>query len=176
MKETRLDRSHSVSYPSSPDKRGSARVNLMRRNYYLGPHESPLSYVMFGIWKNQIQLTGSAPSTAEIRPLAEQLLSDGANAVKRARRVRLLAGATGLLACAALIVGLNFRSTLGPPAVDGLVLTQDEMEFVRGIRRSDEAYAKASVGKVARVVSIAKSLMEEGGSNYEARHTGRTLR
>ncbi len=71
----RTDKVHEIQYPTSADARGSTRVNHLRRPYYLGPFESPQSYVMFGLWKHRLIETGQAPETKDLRPLVEQLLS-----------------------------------------------------------------------------------------------------
>lgn len=74
MNEDIIEKAHGVKYPSSGDSRGSTRVHHLRRPYYLGPFESPQSYIMFGLWKHHLLETGVAPETKKIRKTVAGLL------------------------------------------------------------------------------------------------------
>ena len=135
----RGDEPHNVSYPTTPDTRGTARVYHLRKPYYLGHHDSPLSYVMFGLWKHHLTTKGSVPSTAEIREQAEHLLYIKPPVIrKHASKLTM-----GLLMTLALLigslVGANFRSSSKSTNVDGIPLSANELDFIRQFRDMQES-------------------------------------
>ncbi len=132
--ELRTDQSHDISYPKSPDARGTARVYHLRAPYYMGPHESPISHIVFGLWKHRLIETGKAPSTREVRAQAETILT-GEIHRKRPRYPIWLMGLFFASACVVSgLVGGKISSTTRPPIVDGIPLSANESEFIRGLR------------------------------------------
>ena len=76
----RTDNSHlheanQVAYPSEGDARGSARIRYGGKNYYLGPHGSPKSYVLYGTWRHIWFETGTPPTTRDVRQAVDRFLS-----------------------------------------------------------------------------------------------------
>lgn len=158
--EVRIDKPLRVNYPSAPDARGSARVNYLRRPYYLGPHDSPLSYVMFGLWKQRLEETGEPPTSKEIRPLAEEILS-ARDTVPRVSLWRTAAVVSlVVLLCTSVTALVNFRSTEIPPVVDGMELSEREFDFVRGMRLAEDRRVAAKP-EVTRMVSVADELFRQ---------------
>lgn len=138
--ETRTDPAHDISYPNLPDARGSARVYHNRTPYYMGPHDSPLSHLVFGLWKHNLSKTGVAPSTKEIRSQVESLLKGEAIGQKPSRPKWLMAFFLSLVCVLGGWAGSKFSSTLDSPLVDGIPLSANETEFIRGRRVEAEQF------------------------------------
>jgi hypothetical protein len=134
--DLRTDESHNISYPQSPDTRGTARIYHLRKPYYLGNHDSPLSYVMFGLWKHHLMEQGGAPPTAQIRERAEAFLGIVPTRRRRILSVGLMAFGLTLTTLIGALVGASFRSTRDSGFVDGIVLSENEMAFIRGVRKT----------------------------------------
>lgn len=172
MSSNRVDVSHEYTYPTSPDARGSTRVNHKRRPYYLGPHESPLSYIMLGLWKHGLQEAGEPPSTKEIRALAEEILASGgvASGLHRSTKIRVSSVAYALVGLLLVVVlGGVFFSSGSVPRVDDVVLSDSEAEVVRAFRQRltiDEEVKSATHSDVAITI---KQLLAEG-SDGGAKH------
>jgi len=168
MSSKRVDVSHEYTYPTSPDARGSTRVNHKRRPYYLGPHESPLSYIMFGLWKHGLQEAGEPPSTKEIRALAEEILASGGvtSGLHRSTKIRVSRVAYALVGLILVVVlGGVFFSSGSVPRVDDVVLSDSEAEVVRAIRKRNDVAMQAEIGPYDSVAGLTEQLIAEGISN-----------
>ncbi len=122
--QSRTDKSHDITYPATADARGSTRINHQRRPYYLGPFESPQSYIMFGLWKHRLMETGEPPETKDLRPLVDRLLGEEpATSETFSTAIRKLTSLNFLAACACLSVAImttaNIFLSLAPAKVDG---------------------------------------------------------
>ena len=164
MSSNRVDASHDVTYPATSDARGSARIHHKRRPYYLGPHDSPLSYVMFGLWKQHLQETGEPPSTKQIRPLAEQLLAQNkVNAPvatgRQPKTVNILAAAC---VCLTIITGIAIFSSDATPKVDEVVLSESEADVIRTIRARSSVSERIVAGPYDSIAAMTQKLMDEG--------------
>ncbi|MEZ6137898.1 MAG: hypothetical protein R3C53_23670 [Pirellulaceae bacterium] len=161
---TRADRPHEVQYPTAADARGSSRINIGRRQYYLGPYDSPQSYVMFGLWKQRLLTSGEVPDTKDLRPLVDAFLSAEAPPPPTPRGHKsipsLLIGAICL--SLAIVTAAFIFSTSPTPSVDDQVLTANEIEFVRGIRKVQVVKAKASGEAGAKTARFLEQILGEG--------------
>ena len=163
---SRTDQAHDLGYPTSADSRGSARVYHMRRPYYLGPYESPQSYVMFGLWKQRLLETNEPCETKDLRPIVDNILSNSDKPVDSVRR-KVIPRVVLALTCATTLmmigvaIGRKIPSTIAPALVDGINLTQDETQIIRGVRKNDRNLARASQHP-ARFIQIMEELKAEG--------------
>lgn len=160
----RLDFAHDLTYPTAPDTRGSTRVNYKRRPYYMGPYESPLSHVMFGLWKHHLQETGEAPSTKEIRPIAEELLQNGAvtltdKPLQSDRRGYYLAAIGFTLV---FFLSLHILFSPSPITVDGIAVSETEVEFIRGVRLQEAKISNLPARTSEVTSTLADELTNEG--------------
>ncbi len=173
---TRSDESHDVSYPTTPDGRGSTRLNYRRRPYYFGPHESPTSYLMFGLWKHYLLETGEAPESNTIRPLVEDLLKVKPLPTPRGKRkvcAVVLLATCGLVGLACVVTAKIVSREL-PPSVDDLALSEGEINIVRGLRQQSLAKRQAVGFQEGRMISVIEELIEvEGPGNDHARHVSK---
>ncbi len=142
-----------LTYPAKPDGKGSARVNWLRHPYYFGKHNTLESFMLFGEWRRHLIETGEALEVKVIRrELAYQReeINHGDWGEKELpetsfqRRetdppsqsgvqLALIAGGVVALFALAFAIG-KFYSTPSVPMVDGVALTQDETDFIRGFR------------------------------------------
>ena len=143
--ETRTDSAHDIIYPALPDARGTARVYHNRTPYYMGPHESPASHMVFGLWKHKLVKTGVAPSTKELRLQVDSLLKGEVNVKRPMRSVWPMAFffASACLFCGWL--GSRISSTQDSPRVDGISLSANETEFIRGRRMTEHRFEAEQV-------------------------------
>ncbi|MFO0942852.1 MAG: hypothetical protein U0930_19110, partial [Pirellulales bacterium] len=156
----RSDNSHNVSYPHTPDSRGTARIYYLRKPYYLGNHDSPLSYVMFGIWKHYLTSEGKVPPTAQIREQAEALLNADQADSKQWHRNWIMGLALTLAMLVGGMVGANFRSTQDSSHVDGIALTENELSFVRNYRAVAEKRAARRKAAEAEAPELFAAIQE----------------
>ncbi len=178
MKHVRTDAAHeSYSYPTSPDTRGSTRVRTTKKHYYFGPHDTPESYVLFGLWKHRLEIDGKAPEAKTLRPLVKELLESSPGAEKRyARNMMMKAG--GLAACLAFVVIATVLSTNAfwkfstaeTTAVDGIELSEREVVLVQSLRRAESKQIARiqSVEHVEKMAALFANLKKEGPTH--ARH------
>jgi hypothetical protein len=170
--QSRTDKSHDITYPATADARGSTRINHQRRPYYLGPFESPQSYIMFGLWKHRLMETGEPPETKDLRPLVDRLLGEEpATSETFSTAIRKLTSLNFLAACACLSVAImttaNIFLSLAPAKVDGDVLTAEETEFIRGRRSYDSEIARLQSGTVPVEAKLTARLLEMGAQDAE---------
>lgn len=128
-------------YPAGPDSRGSARVSYNGKQVYFGAHGTAESHATYALWRNQIDLHGTAPRPKELRPIAEAFLRDATAPPPMRWFVAVIC--VGLLASAGAAFGFIFYSTHSPALVDGTALTDREVAIVRGVRESDAKLTSA---------------------------------
>lgn len=150
--DLRADDSHNISYPTSADSRGSARIYHLRKPYYLGNHDSPLSYVMFGIWKHHLNECGIPPATADIRERAESVLGVLPNHRSVWSKNWLMGLAVTLALVIGVVAGANFRSTPNSANVDGIALSANDMEIIRRLRQSRIDYDRKQEQVVSQMM------------------------
>jgi hypothetical protein len=136
---SRTDRAHELQYPSTADARGSTRVNHLRRPYYFGPHDTPQSYVMFGLWKHLLLTEGEAAETKDLRPLVDEFLGKKPSPAEPESKARFIPSMvlSSVLLCSALLCAVAIFSSNRAPTVDDKVLTATEMDFIRGMRQEN---------------------------------------
>lgn len=134
----RNDDSHNVSYPQTPDSRGTARIYYHRKPYYLGNHDSPLSYVMFGIWKQHLQNDGKIPPTSQIREQAESVLGPQTAKPKQWHQYWIMGLGLTLACLVGGLVGAGINSTVESSRVDGITLSANEVTYIRKVRAGEE--------------------------------------
>lgn len=165
-----------VRYPASADARGSTRVNYLRRPYYLGPHDSPQSYIMFGLWKHRLLQSGKPPKSRDLRPLVDELLAKEENAPKR-RVIPGYALSAGL-AIVSLLIGIGLSpmifSIKNVPVVDGMKLSEEEIAFVRGYRFTNSLALDHPLTDATRVAAKTRTLMD-GDSENDLLHTAKKI-
>lgn len=158
--DLRADESHNVSYPQTADTRGTARIYHMRKPYYLGSHDSPLSYVMFGLWKHRLMTSGEAPPTASLREQAEAFLAVTPPRRKRMLAIGLMAFSLSFTTLIGSMIGYSFRSTPAPTDVDGIALSPREKDFIRGVRIATERDIAARESNKVDVSTLAVKLFK----------------
>lgn len=163
----RSDESHNVSYPQTPDSRGTARIYHLRKPYYLGNHDSPLSYVMFGIWKHHLTTEGKVPPTAQIREQAESLFEANHAQSKQWQRAWIMGLALTLATLIGGMAGAKIRSTQDSNRVDGIALSENELSYIRKVRAGTKAQAEAFQAGQKRVPELIADFNEGRLSNDE---------
>ena len=128
-----MEKALKLSYPPKDDKKGSARVNWKRRWYYFGKHNTPESFQLFVEWRRRLIETGEPPETKLLRKDLAHIRQADEAPPSPPYFIYGLAAATLLFAIST--IGLTWNS-LKPhsPHVDGVPMSQTEMEFVRGLR------------------------------------------
>lgn len=164
MTNSRIDKAQELRYPKSADPQGAASVDHVRP-HYLGPHESPLSYIVFGLWKHRLSETGEAPEVRELRPVAEELLYG-----KKVIRRRVLAGASTLSALVfamwiGMLTGPMFYTPEHAPQIDGQTLSENEKIFLRNHRKAEQEHVERliSLESARRRIVIMDQLKNQKG-------------
>lgn len=165
---SRTDNPHDISYPPAADKRGSTRINHKRRPYYLGPYDSPASYIMFGLWKHQLLESGEPPSCKDLRPIVQNLLSDQSIAVPVSRRGYWIATISVLLSTVlvfAFIWTIEILSRDSVPHVDNVVLSKTETEIIRGYRAQQLGIGQNAIDLGESIATLMVEFKEEDPIN-----------
>lgn len=146
-----------LAYPTSPGPRGEARVYIKPRARYLARYGSAKSYVIFGLVKQWWEDTGEVPNISAARELAESLLDETPVIDNASWGKRILPWAGIVLGLVCLPLGMAIGSTAFPvdsaPHVDGIVLSADEADIIRGSRRTlgrIDAIEKSNSDEVVR--------------------------
>ena len=164
-----------LTYPDKPDSNGYAKKYFKRRAYYFGAHNSPESFMLFGEWKRRLVETGSAPEVKKLRKeLAQQAIPSShlhlsAPVERNPLQLATLAGAAFLLFFAAVLVSAKILSSKMGPTVDGISLTNEEIDFVRGLRTHSNELYQIGKDRAARIADLTAQVMEEGPKNAEYR-------
>jgi len=162
-----------LCYPEAPDPNGSAKKYYKRRAYYFGRHNTPESLFLFAEWKRRLIETGTPPEVRTIRADLEHErrlknhLESGSPNKSHFETYRWPAA----LVIAAVVVGalgLAFKGDAqfgsnSHPAVDGVALTEDEVQFIRGMRiHTANKKSKSSPVQAMEAAAIYHDLVESG--------------
>ncbi len=129
-----------LTYPDKPDANGYAKKYFKRRAFYFGAHNSPESFVLFGEWKRRLIETGAATEVKTIRKeLAQQSIAGphmhlGGPAERKPLQLAVITTVASVILFGAVLASAKILSTTMGPTVDGITLTNEEIDFVRGIR------------------------------------------
>ena len=168
-----------LSYPEKPDANGYAKKYYKRRAFYFGAHNSPESFLLFGEWKRRLVETGVAPEVKTIRKdLAQQStpsphLPLGGPAERKPGQLALIAGVASVILIGAVLASAKILSSSMGPTVDGITLTSEEIDFVRGIRRHHNRTTETAMDRSSRIAELTARLMDEGPENAEYHLTER---
>ena len=160
-----------LSYPEKPDANGYAKRYFKRRAFYFGAHNTPESFLLFGEWKRQLIETGKAPEVKQIRKdMAHPIsASPHASLMPTAERRPIQYAAIASLAAAVLfgwaIFERYFSSSIQAPTVDGITLTNEEIDFIRGIRSHENNLAKANHDQGESNAELLMQILERGPEN-----------
>ena len=157
-----------LSYPEKPDANGYAKRYFKRRAFYFGAHNTPESFLLFGEWKRQLIETGKAPEVKQIRKDMAHPISSSPHAslMPTAERRPIQYAAIASLAATVLfgwaIFERYFSSSIQAPTVDGITLTNEEIDFIRGIRSHRAQQNKAVGAQASDIIKLSEQLLEEG--------------
>lgn len=158
-----------LSYPDKPDNNGYAKKYYRRKAFYFGAHNTPESLLLFGEWKRQLCETGAAPEVKQVRKDLAHLRSIAPEPVPNRHAIVMF---ITVAACAGLL-GLGFfttqlakiLSTRKPPVVDGVVLSSEEVDVIRGLRQAETRMAKIKTDRAQRIAKKIAELKEQGPRN-----------
>ena len=160
-----------LAYPDKPDANGYAKKYYKRRAFYFGPHNSPESFLLFGEWKRRLIASGEPPEVKQVRKeLAHQALPTPHRPPQPAGREKPLQYALSVsVAAAALLLWAAIHRLSSPPAtaptVDGITLSNEEIDFIRGIRIHRNQKEITGGPKAAEIINLANKLLHEGPEN-----------
>ena len=157
-----------LAYPDKPDANGYAKTYFKRRAFYFGAHNSPESFVLFGEWKRRLVETGVAADVKTIRKeLAQQTVGPhhlhlGGPLERKPLQLAMITTVASVILFGAVLASAKILSSTMGPTVDGVTLTNEEIDFIRGVRlhRKDFAVDQSSRGE--KVADLTMRLMEEG--------------
>lgn len=164
-----------LSYPEKPDANGYAKKYYKRRAFYFGPHNSPESFLLFGEWKRRLVETGVAPEVRAIRKdLAQQStpsphLALGGPIERKPGQLALVSGVASVILIGAVLASAKIISSSMGPTVDGITLTNEEIDLIRGMRLHQEDLSRTHPTRGERIADLTMRLMEEGpirGEDY----------
>ena len=162
-----------LAYPDKPDANGYAKKYYKRRAFYFGPHNSPESFLLFGEWKRRLIASGEPPEVKQVRKeLAHQALPTPHRPPQPAGREKPLQYALSVsVAAAALLLWAAIHRLSRPPAtaptVDGITLSNEEIDFIRGIRRQEFEFAAEQQNNGNETANLLHELLKEGPQNAE---------
>ena len=181
-------RAATLTYPAKPDGRGSARVNWLRHPYYFGKHNTLESYMLFGEWRRHLIETGEAMDMKSVRRnlaiLREEVLDqDPVEEPSEQEQTSQSHGSFLAIACitCGLLIGVllfavtEFSSTPSVPTVDGLALTPEETEIIRGVREHQNHASRPRSDDPKRMADTLQELMERGPINGKLHGKGKGL-
>lgn len=158
-----------LTYPESPDAKGSAKRYFRRRAYYFGQHNTPESLILFATWKQRLIETGEPP---EVRDVRQELNRAGNSENESSRRSNVHWAMVAMAVVTLLSLTFSaavFFSTKRQPEVDGVLLSSSEVDYIRGVR-SQEFRKKLNEVRLQRqrseaVAALTLKLKEEGPEN-----------
>ena len=160
-----------LSYPERPDANGYAKKYFKRRAFYFGTHNSPESFLLFGEWKRRLVETGEAPEVKQVRkemghgglPAPHTALSP--NEQPKSVQYAIYASVAASIFLAWGLLDRYFLSSPAVPTVDGVTLTNEEIDFIRGIRRHKSDSATAEYNQGEENAQMLMRILEEGPEN-----------
>ena len=162
-----------LAYPDKPDANGYAKKYFKRRAFYFGAHNSPESFVLFGEWKRRLVETGVATEVKTIRrELAQQSIASphmhlGGPVERKPLQLAVITTVASVLLFGAVLASAKILSSTMGPTVDGITLTNEEIDFIRGVRLHRSEFVGLSDERPARIAELTARLMEEGPKNAQ---------
>jgi hypothetical protein len=160
-----------LSYPDKPDANGYAKKYYKRRAFYFGAHNSPESFVLFGEWKRRLVESGVVSEVKTIRKeLTQHAIPSphfdlGDPRERRPWRSSLVLVGSAIMLIGAVLAGAKILSSSVGPTVDGITLTNEEIDFIRGIRLHENRMLDIGQQRPARLAELTARLMDEGPEN-----------
>jgi hypothetical protein len=157
-----------LSYPEKPDSNGYAKKYYKRRAFYFGAHNSPESFVLFGEWKRRLVESGVVAEVKSIRKemsqhaLASPHFELGDTLARKPWQLTIVTAASAMMILGAVLAGAKILSSSVGPTVDGITLTNEEIDFIRGIRMHQRDFVEDHATLGERVADLTMRLMEEG--------------
>ncbi|GAB5402843.1 MAG: hypothetical protein Aurels2KO_10740 [Aureliella sp.] len=127
-----------ISYPIQADIRGIARITYNRKSVYLGPFDSPQSYITFGLWKRHLLETGKSAQASSLRPLVDAAMNAEPYRPPKPLNTAwfILAVFLGLtLIAAANYFGYQYYASVKPTEIDGVPMSEMELNGIRKVRK-----------------------------------------
>jgi len=157
-----------LGYPDKPDANGYAKKYFKRRAFYFGAHNSPESFVLFGEWKRRLVETGVATEVKTIRKeLARQAVPSphmhlGGPIERKPMQLTMISIVASFILFGAVLASAKILSSTMGPTVDGITLTNEEIDFIRGVRLHQKDLARNRKTDGEMVADLTMRLMEEG--------------
>lgn len=151
------------TYPAKPDSNEQARVFYKRKPYYLGKFQSPRSYAMLALFVKHLDETGEPPETKHLKPVVTSVLNH--QPWKPPRTVNsvwfIAVLILGLTANAiTMYFGFQHFANHKPTEIDGVVMSEKEMERVRASRKFNQSAVMNAEESARREVVIGEFLKE----------------
>ena len=157
-----------LSYPDKPDANGYAKKYFKRRAFYFGAHNSPESFLLFGEWKRRLVESGKPPEVKQVR---KELAHQGISAPHRPRQTidgqrqvqyAVYASVAAALLLAWAMMDRYFFSSSNGPTVDGITLTNEEIDFIRGIRQTKNDATAVGQNEGETTSELLLQMLKEG--------------
>ncbi|MDB4338904.1 hypothetical protein OAA19_02215 [Rubripirellula sp.] len=135
-----------LGYPEKPDAHGYAKKYYKRRAFYFGTHNSAESFVLFGEWKRRLVESGVPTEVKELRKemahadLPQLHLPAQDVSAPRPMAYAKIASVAAAVFFAWVACDRYFFSSAPGPTVDGITLSNEEIDFIRGIRRQSQDF------------------------------------
>ncbi len=157
-----------LAYPDKPDANGYAKKYYKRRAFYFGAHNSPESFVLFGEWKRRLVESGVAAEVKTIRKeLAQQAMPSphmhlGGPVERKPLQLAMVTMFASVLLFGAVLASSKILSSAMGPTVDGITLTNEEIDYIRGVRLHHQDLVVDHASQGERIAELTMRLMEEG--------------
>ncbi len=160
-----------LSYPDKADANGYAKKYYKRRAFYFGVYNSPESFQLFGEWKRQLLESGDAPEVKAVRK--DIAHKSGLNPPKANEHLErrsaylwpLVSIVSALLVSGTILGSAKLLSTTIGPTVDGMTLSEYEMNVVRGVRIQNDRIERFAADRSTRAAEMMLQLKEVGREN-----------
>lgn len=126
-----------IPYPMAGDSRDKARISYKRKSIDFGKFNTPQSYIMFGLWKLQLMLTGRSVQGKALRPMVDAVMNAEEYKPPKALNTGWFVGALllGLISLAtANYFGYRYYAT-ARPSIDGVPMADMEISSIRKTRK-----------------------------------------
>jgi hypothetical protein len=140
-----------LAYPDRPDRGGNARKQYRGETYYFGQYNTPESIVLFGRWKGKLVDTGEAVKPASA--IVSEVSASAETAPPKPNQYWPVIIVAASMVSLAILGSAKILSTNISSTVDGVVMTEYELDLIRGNRNTDDKMLmiqEARPGRVAR--------------------------